>query len=67
MNACDTDSLGKLARAAFAVGLVADGVFFAQLQLLLLRIDRGIFVTDADWIRLAEFVFHRGEVNTLED
>jgi hypothetical protein len=66
MNACDTDALGTLARAAFAVGLVSDGVFFAQLQLLLLRIDRGISVSETDWIRLAEFVFHREEVNTLE-
>jgi hypothetical protein len=52
---CDI-TLARLANAAFAVGLVRYGLFYAQLRLLLLREQRGLVVSEADWLRLADFV-----------
>ena len=57
IDSINGDPLAQLARAAFSVGLSRHGVFFSQLRLFLLRLERGLDVSESDWLNLAEYAF----------
>lgn len=66
MNLSNENSLVPLARAAFAIGLTRYGVFFSQLRLFLVRLERGIAVRECDWLNLAEYVFDSSAKETSD-